>query len=310
MSCTRSPPDLFSQGTRYKQNHLLHGILYFYRITDNRVSGTAARNLQFFQHLCGDDALKNSALVTNFWDTVQAAVGQAREEELKSKPVFFKHALDLGARYVRHDGTAASAQAVLRNVLGNTPRALLVQRELVDENRAVAATTAGETLLKDLARLMQQHQKDLQQLERDLEDALHEHDAQTQRELEEERAKLRAEQARLEEETKKLTQLKAERAQLAQAQTQQPAAEAKRVAGAARPSTPGPSFPSPRSNTLESTRPLVNSVPAPPGSHSTTTNTYTRTDSETRSRKQKTPSCFTGLLPGKLRRAHKSKNKT
>lgn len=302
-----------SQEIRYKQNHLLHGILYFYRITDNRVSGTAARNLQFYQHLCGDDALKNSALVTNFWDTVQAAVGQAREEELKSKPVFFKHALDLGARYVRHDGTAASAQAVLRNVLGNTPRALLVQRELVDENRAVAATTAGETLLKDLARLMQQHQKELQQLERDLEDALHEHDAQTQRELEEERAKLRAEQARLEEETEKLTQLKAERAQISQAQTQ---TREQPVAGGAgapngRPSTPGPSFPPSRSNTLGQPRAPISIVPPIPVTRATTPDTQTNDVARPAKKNVSLWRRILGIVvPGKLRRAHKSKNKT
>lgn len=225
---------------RYKQGHLLHGILYFYRITDNRVSGTAARNLQFYQHLCGDDVLPNSVLVTNFWDIVNDAVGRAREDELRTNPVFFKHALDRGAKYMRHDGTAASAQNLLRAVIGNTPRALRVQKEMVDEGRAVAATAAGETLLKDLARLMQQQQTELEQLERDYAEALRERDAETQRELEEERAKLRAEQSRLEEETKKLAQLKS---QLAPSQQQsqpskQPVVPVKDTGGPSRLASP------------------------------------------------------------------------
>lgn len=197
-----------STARRYGQGHLLHGIIYLYRITDNRVSGTASRNLRFYRELCGPETLQNSVLVTNMWSQVDPAKGEAREAELKTKPNFFKPALDAGAQLARHDGTAASAHAIVRRLLARTPAPLRIQRELVDDGLRVFQTIAGEALLEDLARAQQKHLEEMQQLEADMADALRERDEEAQRELEEERRRVQAEQEKLEQEKQKLLQLK------------------------------------------------------------------------------------------------------
>lgn len=70
---------------------MLAGILYFHRITDNRISGTANRNIRMFGKLCGSKAAEKVILVTTMWDQVakqdegKQRVAQERLEELKSK---------------------------------------------------------------------------------------------------------------------------------------------------------------------------------------------------------------------------------
>ncbi|EKM58553.1 uncharacterized protein PHACADRAFT_252989 [Phanerochaete carnosa HHB-10118-sp] len=220
--------------SEYSQGRLLHGILYLYRISDNRVSGVAARNLRFYRELCGPAALANSIIVTNMWGLVDATMGSAREEELKTKPAFFRPALEHGARVLRHDGTAASAQSILRPLVNSKPCVLQIQRELVDQGRAVYETVAGETLLEDLARAQQKHAQEIEQLEGDLQDALSQKDEEGQRELEEERARIQAEQAKLEAEKQKLMQLQIVAATRKAAQVQAQATEHAHAHAAAR----------------------------------------------------------------------------
>jgi hypothetical protein len=49
---------------------------------------------------------------------------------------FFKPVLDKGSRLLRHDNDIASAQAIIHYLIGNQPRALRIQRELVDQGKA------------------------------------------------------------------------------------------------------------------------------------------------------------------------------
>jgi hypothetical protein len=186
----------------------LHGILYLHRIADNRVSGSAARNMRFYQELCGPETLKNSGIVLNMWNLIPPALAAAREEELKSKPNFLKPAVDNGARVFRHDGTIDSAHAILRELVKNTPLPLYIQRELVDEHKHVCQTVAGGILLQELAVLQQKHLQEMKELEQEMADALKQQDEEAQRELEEERKRIQLEQAKLEVEKQKLLQLR------------------------------------------------------------------------------------------------------
>ncbi|KIP03502.1 hypothetical protein PHLGIDRAFT_31787 [Phlebiopsis gigantea 11061_1 CR5-6] len=196
--------------SEYAEGRLFHGVLYLYRISDMRVSGTAARNMRFYRELCGADALGNSIIVTNMWGGVDAAKGEMREAELRTNPHFFKPALDAGARLARHDNTRASAHAIVRQLLGDgaVPRPLRVQRELVDERKRVCETAAGEALLQDLALLERKHLKEMESLEEEMAEAMREQDEEAQRELEAERERVRQEQAKLEAEKEKLMQLR------------------------------------------------------------------------------------------------------
>ncbi|KAI5801665.1 hypothetical protein DFH27DRAFT_465989, partial [Peziza echinospora] len=48
----------------YMRKIKLSGIIYFHKITETRMEGSALRNLKVFQTRCGDQSLKNVILIT------------------------------------------------------------------------------------------------------------------------------------------------------------------------------------------------------------------------------------------------------
>jgi hypothetical protein len=50
---------------RYENGSKLAGVIYIYRISDNRFTGIAGRNFGIFRGFCGDETLKNVILVIN-----------------------------------------------------------------------------------------------------------------------------------------------------------------------------------------------------------------------------------------------------
>ena len=141
-----------------------------------------------FRKLCGDAALANVVLVTNMWGEVSPEVGEARESELSDN--FFKPVLDLGAQMVRHHNTVHSAHDVIRRIIVNCPVVLQIQRELVDENKDIVDTAAGEVANRELDEQMRRHQAELEVVREEMEQASKEKDEQTRRELEKETRKL------------------------------------------------------------------------------------------------------------------------
>ncbi|KAJ8118978.1 hypothetical protein ONZ43_g3888 [Nemania bipapillata] len=73
----------------YKRKIHLSGILYLHRISDNRMSGNALRNLKMFQNLCGQTALPNVILATTMWEKVSEAEGVRLETLLKNKEQYW-----------------------------------------------------------------------------------------------------------------------------------------------------------------------------------------------------------------------------
>jgi hypothetical protein len=100
---------------RYKRDIKLAGILYFHRITDNRVTGTPLKNLRMFEKLCGKHALGNIILTTTMWDKVDETTGQEREMELKGQ--YWESMIKLGSTTARYHNTKDSAWEILDTVL-------------------------------------------------------------------------------------------------------------------------------------------------------------------------------------------------
>ncbi|KAI0091154.1 hypothetical protein BDY19DRAFT_862471, partial [Irpex rosettiformis] len=152
----------------YEAGRLLAGILYMHRITDRRVGGVAKRNFSVFRKLCGESTLKNAIIVTNMWtpnaSEVVAAEEEGRERELASKELFFKRALDCGARMARHDNTTQSAHSIIRQFFVHKPQALLVQRELVDEKKQLVNTDAGSHMKDELLIMSGRYQKEIDEM--------------------------------------------------------------------------------------------------------------------------------------------------
>ena len=102
-----------------------------------------------FRELCGESALRNVILVTNMWKEDSQDTNEAREHELSTN--FFKSAIERGARMVRHLNTAESARNIVRRIMGYHPVALRIQRQLVDERKGIADTSAGRAINQELS---------------------------------------------------------------------------------------------------------------------------------------------------------------
>ena len=177
------------------------GVLYLHRITDTHFGGTSLKNFNMFRKLCGDDMLKNVAVVTTIWGTVDPTKGNAREKHLRSSDKFFKPILDKGATMVRHDNTAESAKKIIQDIMQKTrqPEALCIQRELVDEGKTINQTSAGQELNRTLVELTETHENELRDIQRRLDEAVRRNDEVSRRELEAEKKRDEAEKQKAEE---------------------------------------------------------------------------------------------------------------
>lgn len=146
----------------YKEGKKLNGILYLSRISDIRVGSATPHNFCRFRKLCGDDTLKNVVIVTTMWDITPCEAAVRKEQEMAQNPALFKPAIDRGAQMARHYNTIESAHHILRIVLGFPPELLRIQRELVDEGKALSGTSAAMGLalearfIEELAKVGQQ----------------------------------------------------------------------------------------------------------------------------------------------------------
>ncbi|KAF7374714.1 hypothetical protein MSAN_00356700 [Mycena sanguinolenta] len=145
---TRSDTEILTQiaaflATAYKNGKKLAGVIYMHRISDVRMGGISTRNFKMFRQLCGESTLRNVVIVTNMWSQVAPDVGEAREAELASDERFFRPVLEKGAQMLRNDNDVPSAQAIIWYLIGNQPKALRIQLELVDEGKDIRQTAAG-----------------------------------------------------------------------------------------------------------------------------------------------------------------------
>lgn len=189
---------------RYKNGKKLAGVIYLHRISDFKISGISTRNFKMFRQLCGDSTLKNVIIATNMWGEVSREIGEAREAELANEDIFFKPVLEKGARLLRHHNTVESAQAILHHLIGNSPEALRIQYELVDEHMDIFETAAGEELSRELVVENKRHEEEMRELQRHAEDAIQLKNEQTRKEQEEETRRIQAEMARVHAESQRL----------------------------------------------------------------------------------------------------------
>ncbi|KAH8093904.1 P-loop containing nucleoside triphosphate hydrolase protein [Cristinia sonorae] len=169
----------------YEANRRLNGVIFLHRISDVRVGGVAKKNFRLFRKLCGDETLRSVVIATNMWSEVAPEKGEAREHELATNDKFFKPALDKGARMVRHDNTVESAHSLLRTLMEKETITLAVQREMVNEGKTVAQTSAGLDLQAELNEQMDRHREEIRQMKERMEALLLEKDSRHQEELSE-----------------------------------------------------------------------------------------------------------------------------
>ena len=134
-----------------------------HRISDVKMGGISRRNFGMFRSLCGEKTMQNVLIVTNMWGEVPDSVGATREAELKTSPALFKPVIDQGARMVRHHNTLCSAQDALQHLVSNTPVAIQIQAEIVEQHKGVEHTAASAVLeTEEIERARRAHEAEMQ----------------------------------------------------------------------------------------------------------------------------------------------------
>jgi len=103
--------------------------------------------LDSFKNICGEEALRNAVLITTMWDDVPLDVGEKKESELLKSDRYWKPMVAVGARTARSMNTAESAWAIISQFKPEFRRPVLLQRELVDHQKPLAETAAGQSFL-------------------------------------------------------------------------------------------------------------------------------------------------------------------
>jgi hypothetical protein len=122
------------------------------------MAGSPLKNLRMFEKLCGKNALENILLTTTMWDDVDDKVGSVREKELVAK--YWKGMMAHGSKTVRYNNSATSAWEIIDHFLqvANARYAVLLQEEMVDMEKQLRETKAGQTLYGTLEVLVRKQQ--------------------------------------------------------------------------------------------------------------------------------------------------------
>ncbi|KAM0240716.1 hypothetical protein ACHAP5_007921 [Fusarium lateritium] len=145
------------------------------------MSGSGSRYLAFLKAICGFESYKNLVIVTTMWPEEPSPAEKKnlgdREDELLTRQRYFGDLTAEGASLFRHYEHGhedlcrqrISAQSIMTYALKRTDEhilgALQLQREIVDEKKHLAQTTAGMLAADYLRQSRQTHQTRLSELE-------------------------------------------------------------------------------------------------------------------------------------------------
>ncbi|KAF8910435.1 P-loop containing nucleoside triphosphate hydrolase protein [Gymnopilus junonius] len=177
--------------TKHSRGKHLAGVIYMHRILDNRLGGISARNFRLFRSLCGENSLRNVVITTTMWDKVDETIGQDREKELMTKDIFFKPAIDKGARLMRHCNTLESARDVIRSIVQQNTQSVTLQiQEELGSGLDISETHAGKELSREIFEQMERHREEIRGLMLEIQEVSRVRDEESRRELMEERTKM------------------------------------------------------------------------------------------------------------------------
>lgn len=177
--------------TTYREGKKITGIIYLHPINQPRMEGTSLLNLTVMQKLCGSETFENVVLASTFWDLVEEDSGIRREEELCKTPQFWGGMKRNGSRVIRIKDYTQSKDVLLQ-LAGKGGVALQIQKEMVEDEKKLSDTAAGQKLNHDLARLQEEHQQQKRAMEERAQAELKRREEQNQRKLTEELARQKA----------------------------------------------------------------------------------------------------------------------
>lgn len=154
-------------GALYTKNIKLAGIIYFHRITDNKMGHHSLKNLAMFQKLCGKSTLASVALVTTMWDKIKDAVAmqhaERAEQELIQNPKYWGDMLEEGSQIFRHDNGLNSALKIVDYIINIDKPGVVptISHELIDDHLSLRETTAGQEVERELIKERKRHADEL-----------------------------------------------------------------------------------------------------------------------------------------------------
>lgn len=145
----------------YNSGAPIAGIVYMNDITQKRMFGSTRTNLNMFSKLCGTESFHNIVLATSQWDLLgNVAVGEQREKELTDN--FWAEVVKSGAKVksIRKETDRGDIIAsILQNFMDQRRQqqeqdVLRIQKEIVDFEKSIPATKAGQELKYTLEELL------------------------------------------------------------------------------------------------------------------------------------------------------------
>ncbi|KAF2174953.1 hypothetical protein K469DRAFT_612569 [Zopfia rhizophila CBS 207.26] len=134
----------------YERNIYISGLIYLHRITDTRLQGSAFRALTAFKKLCGPENYCGIVLATTRWDELtpdQMSLASGRQRELCKKESFWGDIHQGGGKVVALSAARIDAMNIIKHIVSKDRRLTLAfQRQLIDEERPIHKTDAGQLL--------------------------------------------------------------------------------------------------------------------------------------------------------------------
>ncbi|KAI9686052.1 MAG: hypothetical protein M1822_004035 [Bathelium mastoideum] len=184
----------------YKQNIKLRGIVYLHDINE-KMRGSAKRNLYMFQKLCGSNALNRIILASTKWEEIDENKGILREKELSDKEEFWGYMKRNGSQVLRHYNNHDSAMKILSVLAPTSPKTanivLDIQSQMVDHGKHLHETTAGMELQAEINRERKRHEVEKKELQIEFQKAQKKWDAEAMKALKTQKETLETETRRL-----------------------------------------------------------------------------------------------------------------
>lgn len=164
---------IFGLTTIHQLKVKLVGVIYMQRITDTRMSGSARKSLEILDAICGERAMANVTFVTTMWNKLtpeEATLGAQRTEELRK--LFLPKFIQNGSQVRRHDGTSASAEVIMNEILSkNRPVLFDLQIEMVKGDLPLEQSSVGKILQHDLLEQQRAFDVEKREIEQQLQEA-------------------------------------------------------------------------------------------------------------------------------------------
>lgn len=172
---------------------MFSGLIYFHRIIDPRITGSAKSNIRLFNKLCGRQNLGKVVLATTFWDEVEPTIGNKREALLMSNPQFWQPMVDGGSVCFRLNNNQSQNLRVVSHIAQLNQKFFVEAQHEMLAGKALHETAAATNSGIDLATIQAQHEQRLKNEAAELRRAQESKILEQQREAERVREQLRKE---------------------------------------------------------------------------------------------------------------------